>query len=227
MPKLTFSAAGTVTGFKYWSKRRQAAARWTAVCSRVWKGFAFAIGTRSLKSRHHSTGAVLTHAHLDIRLSAAARTRRLSRADLRGRRDDRIVHLLASRLCAHHGRDAQNAQRGGTPNTIKRTRFIPRSRTRTEGRFTKFPALTRSRFRRSSLIRPKSQATYSARPVLELTIMENGKKNVRVFSGDGAVGHADSEDSRTPRRCDVLLCESTYGDRDHPADARRMRSPMS
>jgi metallo-beta-lactamase family protein len=53
---------------------------------------------------------------------------------------------------------------------------------------------------------------------LELTITENGKQMVVVFSGD--VGRYDQpilNDPTPPSRADFLLCESTYGDRDHPA----------
>jgi metallo-beta-lactamase family protein len=55
---------------------------------------------------------------------------------------------------------------------------------------------------------------------LELTITENGKKTVVVFSGD--VGRYDQpilNDPVTPatKQIDALLCESTYGDRDHDA----------
>ena len=53
---------------------------------------------------------------------------------------------------------------------------------------------------------------------LVLTITENGKKTVVIFSGD--VGRYDQvilKDPVTPPvQADVLLCESTYGDRDHP-----------
>lgn len=53
---------------------------------------------------------------------------------------------------------------------------------------------------------------------LELTIAENGKKSVVVFSGD--VGRYDQpilNDPKTPtaQQIDLLLCESTYGDREH------------
>jgi metallo-beta-lactamase family protein len=52
---------------------------------------------------------------------------------------------------------------------------------------------------------------------LELIINENGKKIVVVFSGD--VGRYDQpilKDPVTPpSKADVLLCESTYGDREH------------
>ena len=57
---------------------------------------------------------------------------------------------------------------------------------------------------------------------LELTITENGKKSVVVFSGD--IGRYDQpilKNPRTPttRQIDLVLCESTYGDRDHdPSD---------
>jgi metallo-beta-lactamase family protein len=53
---------------------------------------------------------------------------------------------------------------------------------------------------------------------LELTITENGKQMVIVFSGD--IGRYDQpilNDPTPPSRADFLLCESTYGDRDHPA----------
>jgi metallo-beta-lactamase family protein len=55
---------------------------------------------------------------------------------------------------------------------------------------------------------------------LELTITENGKKSVVVFSGD--IGRYDQpilNDPKTPttKPIDMVLCESTYGDREHEA----------
>lgn len=53
---------------------------------------------------------------------------------------------------------------------------------------------------------------------LELTITEAGKRTLVVFSGDlGRYGQAILKDPEAPSRADYLLCESTYGDRDHPA----------
>jgi len=54
---------------------------------------------------------------------------------------------------------------------------------------------------------------------LELTITENGKEIVVVFSGDiGRYEQPILNDPVTPRsNADLLLCESTYGDRDHEA----------
>jgi metallo-beta-lactamase family protein len=54
---------------------------------------------------------------------------------------------------------------------------------------------------------------------LELTIDENGKKTVVVFSGDiGRYNQPILNDPTPPlaKQIDVLLCESTYGDREHP-----------
>jgi metallo-beta-lactamase family protein len=53
---------------------------------------------------------------------------------------------------------------------------------------------------------------------LELTITESGKKTLIVFSGDlGRYDQPILKDPEPPTRADFLLCESTYGDRDHPA----------
>ena len=52
---------------------------------------------------------------------------------------------------------------------------------------------------------------------LELTITENGKQMLVVFSGDlGRYDQPILNDPESPTRADFLLCESTYGDRDHP-----------
>jgi metallo-beta-lactamase family protein len=53
---------------------------------------------------------------------------------------------------------------------------------------------------------------------LELTINESGKKTVVVFSGDiGRYNQVILKDPTTPpSNADVLICESTYGDREHP-----------
>ncbi len=53
---------------------------------------------------------------------------------------------------------------------------------------------------------------------LELTITENGKRTVIVFSGDvGRYNQPILNDPATPvtKQTDLLLCESTYGDREH------------
>jgi metallo-beta-lactamase family protein len=53
---------------------------------------------------------------------------------------------------------------------------------------------------------------------LALTISEGGNKTLVVFSGDiGRYNQPILKDPATPPRADVLLCESTYGDREHEA----------
>ena len=53
---------------------------------------------------------------------------------------------------------------------------------------------------------------------LELTITEGGRKTVVVFSGDiGRYSQVILKDPTTPpSKADALICESTYGDREHP-----------
>src|ERR1700730_16129865 len=53
---------------------------------------------------------------------------------------------------------------------------------------------------------------------LELTITEGSKKTVVVFSGDiGQYNQPILNDPTTPpSNADMLICESTYGDREHP-----------
>jgi metallo-beta-lactamase family protein len=52
---------------------------------------------------------------------------------------------------------------------------------------------------------------------VELTIREGEEKRVLVFSGDiGPCGAPILRDPERPRHADLLVMESTYGDRDHP-----------
>jgi metallo-beta-lactamase family protein len=70
-------------------------------------------------------------------------------------------------------------------------------------------------------VRPHDAGHILGSSSLELTITENGKKMVVLFSGDiGRYDQAILKDPQAPSRCDVLLCESTYGDRDHPAGSQ-------
>jgi len=69
-------------------------------------------------------------------------------------------------------------------------------------------------------VRPHDAGHILGSSSLELTITENGKSLVVLFSGD--VGRYDQpilKNPEPPPRADFLLCESTYGDRDHPTDS--------
>jgi metallo-beta-lactamase family protein len=66
-------------------------------------------------------------------------------------------------------------------------------------------------------VRPHDAGHILGATWLELTVTENGQPKVIVFSGD--IGRYDQpilKDPESPARADFLLCESTYGDRDHP-----------
>ena len=53
-----------------------------------------------------------------------------------------------------------------------------------------------------------------------MAITEGGKKTVVLFSGDiGRYGGPILNSPAPPVAADVLLCETTYGDRDHPSDS--------
>ena len=74
-------------------------------------------------------------------------------------------------------------------------------------------------------VRPHDAGHILGSSWLELTITENGKRTLVVFSGD--IGRYDQpilKDPESPSRADILLCESTYGDRDHPARFGRRRT---
>jgi metallo-beta-lactamase family protein len=67
-------------------------------------------------------------------------------------------------------------------------------------------------------VRPHDAGHILGSSWLELTITEAGKKTLVVFSGDlGRYDQPIINDPESPTRADFLLCESTYGDRDHPA----------
>src|SRR5277367_495160 len=66
-------------------------------------------------------------------------------------------------------------------------------------------------------VRPHDAGHILGATWLELTITENGKQMLVVFSGD--VGRYDQpilKDPESPTHADFLLCEATYGDREHP-----------
>jgi metallo-beta-lactamase family protein len=223
MAKLTFlGAAGTVTGSKYLVE---------ADGKRLLVDCGLFQGLKELRLRNWAPlpqkpatfdWCVLTHAHLD-------HTGYLPRLVRDGFRGPIFADLATIELCnlllpdsAHiMEEDAQNAMRGGytkhnpalplyTPADVEPVlnafREIPRSDS-----FTISPQFT---------VRPHDAGHILGSSSLELTITENGKKTVVLFSGD--VGRYDQpilKNPDAPPRCDVLLCESTYGDREHPADS--------
>jgi len=223
MPKLTFlGAAGTVTGSKYLVE---------AEGKRLLVDCGLFQGLKKLRLRNWDTlpekpasfdWCLLTHAHLDH----TGYLPRLVRDGFRGPiyADGATIELCNILLpdSAHlQEEDAERAGRRGYSKhhpplplysqddvapVLKAMREIPRS-----GPFTISPQFT---------VRPHDAGHILGSSSLELTITENGKKTVVLFSGDvGRYGQPILKDPAAPPRCDVLLCESTYGDREHPSDS--------
>ncbi len=223
MPKLTFlGAAGTVTGSKYLV---EAEGKRLLIDSGLFQGL------KELRLRNWNPlpekpatfdYCVLTHAHLDH----TGYLPRLVRDGYRGPiyADGATIELCNILLpdSAHlQEEDADRAGRKGyskhsTPlplyssddvaPVLNAMREIPRA-----GAFTISPQFT---------VNPHNAGHILGASSVELTITENGRKTIVLFSGD--VGRYDQpilKDPEPPVRCDVLLCESTYGDRDHPTDS--------
>ena len=223
MPKLTFlGAAGTVTGSKYLVE---------AEGKRLLVDCGLFQGLKELRLRNWNPlpekpasfeYCMLTHAHLD-------HTGYLPRLVRDGYSGPIFADAATIELCnillpdsAHlQEEDAESAGRHGYSKhkqplplytqedvepVLKALKEIPRA-----DPFMISPQFT---------VRPHDAGHILGSSSLELTITENGKKMVVLFSGDvGRYKQPILKDPEAPPRCDVLLCESTYGDREHPADS--------
>jgi metallo-beta-lactamase family protein len=222
MAKITFhGAAGTVTGSKYLIE---------AAGKRLLLDCGLFQGPRELRQRnwdHLPLDAstidyvVLTHAHLDHTGWLPCLVRDGYRGPIFA--DPATIELANILLpdSAHiMEEDAQNAARHGTSRhnpplplytheqvspVLAAMKPIPR-----EGPTTISPQFT---------VRLRDAGHILGSANIEMTITENGSTTTVVFSGD--IGRYDQpilKDPEPPPNCDVLLCESTYGDRDHPSD---------
>jgi metallo-beta-lactamase family protein len=223
MAKLTFlGAAGTVTGSKYLVE---------AEGKRLLVDCGLFQGLKMLRLRNWDPlpekpasfdWCVLTHAHLD-------HTGYLPRLVRDGYLGPIYADAATIELCnillpdsAHlQEEDAERAGRRGYSKhhpplplysqedvvpVLNAMREIPRA-----APFTISPQFT---------VRPHDAGHILGSASLELTITENGKKTVVLFSGDvGRYEQPILKNPEAPPRCDVLLCESTYGDREHPTDS--------
>jgi metallo-beta-lactamase family protein len=221
MAKLTFlGAAGSVTGSKYLVE---------AAGKRLLVDCGLFQGTNELKERNWKPlpidpktidYAMLTHAHLDhtgwlpVLVNAGYRgpifanpaTIELTEillkdsAHLQEEEAERAQHNKSSQ---HPEPQALYAPEDVDP-VLRLLKPMPRG-----GSFDMSPAFRVTSFDAGHILGSSS---------LELTITENGKKTVVVFSGDvGRYNQPILNDPTTPSsNADVLLCESTYGDREHP-----------
>jgi metallo-beta-lactamase family protein len=222
MPKLTFlGAAGTVTGSKYLI---EAAGKRLLVDCGIFQG------TPELTDRNYKPlssdpktfdYAVLTHAHLDHTGWLPLLVKYGYRGAIFANPATIELTTLLLKDSAHlQEEDALHAQANGhshnaNPQPLYTTQDVdpvlrnikPMPRT---GGFDISPEFRIDSYDAGHILGSSS---------LVLTISENGKKTVVVFSGD--IGRYDqpilNDPTTPPVNADVLLCESTYGDRDHEA----------
>lgn len=223
MAKLTFlGAAGCVTGSKYVVE---------AEGKRLLVDCGLFQGNRELKERNWSRlpvdaatidWAVLTHAHLDHTgwlprlvkdgfrgpIFANAATVELGGILLRdsGHLQEEDAEHARLKKYSQHAQPLPLYTEEDVEPVLKRFQEMPRS-----GNFQISPQFSVRSFDAGHILGSSS---------LELTITEGGKRVTVVFSGD--IGRYDQpilNDPATPPRADILLCESTYGDRDHPGGA--------
>ncbi|MGA8872794.1 MAG: MBL fold metallo-hydrolase [Candidatus Acidiferrales bacterium] len=220
MPKITFlGAAGTVTGSKYLVE---------AEGKRLLVDCGLFEGSRELKQRNWDKLTVdpatidwvlLTHAHID-------HTGYLPRLVRNGFRGPIYANIATHELCTLLLPDSAHLQEEDTRYAVKKgySRHKPplplytvaESQTALQ-QFREIPSNAGFKISPQFSVLPHDAGHILGATWLELTITENGKQTLVVFSGD--VGRYDQpilKDPESPTRADFLLCESTYGDREHP-----------
>ena len=223
MAKITFlGAVGTVTGSKYLVE---------AGGKRLLVDCGLFQGPKPLRQRNWDQlpidpstidWIVLTHAHID-------HTGYLPRIVRDGFRGPIYANAATRELCelllpdsAHlQEEDAQYATKKGYSShkpalplytvadaqaALTRFQEIPR-----KDPFTISPQFT---------VKPTDAGHILGSSSLQITITENGKSSVVVFYGDvGRYNQPILNDPEPIAKADYVLCESTYGDRDHPTDS--------
>jgi metallo-beta-lactamase family protein len=221
MAKITFlGAAGTVTGSKYLVE---------AGGKRLLVDCGLFEGSKELKQRNWESlpldpttidSVLLTHAHIDH----TGYLPRLSHAGFRGP----IYSNAATReLCALLLPDSAHLQEEDAQYALKKgysshkpplPLYTVEQAQATLAQFQEIPRRDVFTISPQFSVRPHGAGHILGASWLELTITENGKQTLVVFSGDlGRYDQPILKDPEQPARADFLLCESTYGDRDHPA----------
>jgi metallo-beta-lactamase family protein len=220
MPKITFlGAAGTVTGSKYLIE---------AGGKRLLVDCGLFQGSKELQQRNWNNLQVdpasidwvlLTHAHID-------HTGYIPRLVQNGYRGPIFSNAATNELCqlllldsAHlQEEDAQYAAKKNYSSHHPPLPLYTVAQAQTSlAQFREIPRADVFSISPEFSVRPHDAGHILGSSWLELTITENGKQTLVVFSGD--VGRYDQpilKDPESPTRADFLLCESTYGDRDHP-----------
>jgi metallo-beta-lactamase family protein len=220
MPKITFlGAAGTVTGSKYLVE---------AGGKRLLVDCGLFQGSKELQQRNWNDLTVdpasidwvlLTHAHIDH----TGYIPRLVRSGFRGPiYSNAATHELCELLLmdsAHlQEEDAQFAARKNYSSHKPPLPLytVPEAQS-SFAQFQEIPRADAFTISPQFFVRPHDAGHILGSSWLELTITENGKQTLVVFSGDlGRYDQPILKNPESPTRADFLLCESTYGDRDHP-----------
>lgn len=221
MAKITFlGAAGTVTGSKYLVE---------ADGKRLLVDCGLFQGSNELEQRNWEKPMIdpatidwvlLTHAHID-------HTGYLPRIVRLGFRGPIYSNAATRELCelllpdsAHlQEEDAQYiAKKGYSKHKPPLPLYTVEESQQALKQFREIPRADNFQISPQFSVRPHDAGHILGSSWLELTISENGKQTLVVFSGDlGRYGMPILNDPEPPSRADYLLCESTYGDRDHPA----------
>ena len=221
MPKITFlGAARTVTGSKYLVE---------AEGKKLLVDCGLFEGSKELKQRNWDKlpidpaaidWVLLTHAHID-------HTGYLPRLTRNGYHGPIYANAATHELCALLLPDSAHIQEEDAEYAAKKgysahkpplPLYTVEESQATLNQFRLIPRADNFRISPQFSVRPHDAGHILGSSWLELTITENGKQTLVVFSGD--VGRYDQpilKDPESPTGADFLLCESTYGDRDHPA----------
>ncbi|HVB56582.1 MAG TPA: MBL fold metallo-hydrolase [Candidatus Acidoferrales bacterium] len=221
MAKITFlGAAGTVTGSKYLVE---------AEGKRLLVDCGLFEGSKPLKQRNWEPLPVdpatidwvlLTHAHID-------HTGYLPRLTSSGYHGPIYANAATRELCglllpdsAHlQEEDAQYAaKKGYASHQPPLPLYTVEESHAALAQFRDIPRADAFKISPQFSVRPHDAGHILGSSWLELTITENGKQTLVVFSGDlGRYDQPILKNPEPPTRADYLLCESTYGDREHPA----------
>ena len=220
MPKITFlGAAGTVTGSKYLVE---------AEGKKLLVDCGLFEGSKELRQRNWESLSIdpaaidwvlLTHAHID-------HTGYLPRLVRNGFTGPIYANAATHELCTLLLPDSAHLQEEDAQYAVKKgysrhkpplpLYTVPESQ-QTLTQFREIPRAEAFRISPQFSVKPHDAGHILGSTWLELTITENSKSIVVVFSGD--VGRYDQpilKNPESPARADYLLCEATYGDREHP-----------
>jgi metallo-beta-lactamase family protein len=220
MAKITFlGAAGTVTGSKYLIE---------AGGKRLLVDCGLFEGSKELKQRNWDKlpidpatidWVLLTHAHID-------HTGYLPRLVRNGYRGPIYSNAATHELCALLLPDSAYLQeedaafvasKGYSAHKPPLPLYTVAEAQATLTQFRDIPRADIFKISPQFSVRPHDAGHILGSSWLELTITEGDKQTLVVFSGD--IGRYDQpilKDPESPTHADFLLCESTYGDREHP-----------